>query len=280
MGTNRTATSGGNWGSFGTSGETCRVTWFDGEPANKQGRGARVTFDKGDAKCANKIIMRVLDGIADDSFDVYVREKWGYCGWMDWEKVYHYDADPSTTEYWVEHEIDYFFFPMATQYQIGIVALGDAWSGFGTYGQLGVDWIKLGGKILNKETLMLYEKDASWQIVPGGAQGQLDFTPVGSKIYGEFEATGLEQYTWYSLIVYDDPYPGNNPGTLLAKVRSDFFGDLSFSGSKEINRDIVNSKIWLVKSSDYDAATNSMIAFNPSEYLFENNLISYDDTDI
>ena len=35
------------------------------------------------------------------------------------------------------------------------------------------------------------------------------------------------------------------------------------------------TRIWLVPSSDYDVSTNIMIAWNPAEYLFENNLITY-----
>jgi hypothetical protein len=38
------------------------------------------------------------------------------------------------------------------------------------------------------------------------------------------------------------------------------------------------AKIWLVLSSDYDSGSNSMTAWNPNEYLFEYNLIKYDDT--
>jgi len=41
------------------------------------------------------------------------------------------------------------------------------------------------------------------------------------------------------------------------------------------------AKIWLVKSADYNsgtAATGPMTAWNPSQYLFEYNLIKYNDT--
>ena len=60
------------------------------------------------------------------------------------------------------------------------------------------------------------------------------------------------------------------------------------TGRVELDTDIPNSgdanhpdggKIWLVLSSDYDAATNKMTAWNPTEYLFEDKLITYDDTD-
>ena len=40
------------------------------------------------------------------------------------------------------------------------------------------------------------------------------------------------------------------------------------------------AKIWLAPSSDYDASGCRLIAWNPTEYLFEEKLIAYDDTDV
>lgn len=40
------------------------------------------------------------------------------------------------------------------------------------------------------------------------------------------------------------------------------------------------AKIWLVLSSDYDAVNSKMIAWNPTEYLYEYDLMTYDDTDV
>ncbi len=40
------------------------------------------------------------------------------------------------------------------------------------------------------------------------------------------------------------------------------------------------AKIWLVLSEDYDAAEKKMTVWNPAEYLFEYELITYDDTDV
>jgi hypothetical protein len=39
------------------------------------------------------------------------------------------------------------------------------------------------------------------------------------------------------------------------------------------------AKIWLVPSDDYNATLTKMIAWNPTEYLFETELMTYDDTD-
>ena len=35
------------------------------------------------------------------------------------------------------------------------------------------------------------------------------------------------------------------------------------------------AKIWLVLSDDYDGTNTKMTAWNPTEYLFENNLITF-----
>lgn len=39
------------------------------------------------------------------------------------------------------------------------------------------------------------------------------------------------------------------------------------------------AKIWLVLSDDVDCTAANMIGWNPIEYLFEYDLISFDDTD-
>ena len=133
------ATNGGNWGGFGTSGEDCRVVWHAASDPTPM--YATLTLDTGGA-FARRIVLRVLDGIADDSFNVYVKNPGG-----DWALVYSYDCDPSTSEFWVEHEI--FSFPagkgQGTTIEIKIEAIGAAWSGFNTYGQLAVDWIEVWG---------------------------------------------------------------------------------------------------------------------------------------
>jgi len=64
-------------------------------------------------------------------------------------------------------------------------------------------------------------------------------------------------------------------------------GDIKLKGSVDLGMDLPDSadanypdgaKIWLVLSSDYDASTNAMKAWNPTEYLYENNLITHDRT--
>lgn len=89
---------------------------------------------------ARHIELRVLDGIADDSFDVYVKNPGG-----NWALVYTYGPDPSTTEVWKLHHI--YGFPagkgQGETVEIKIEPTNAGWSGFGIYGQLAVDYVKI-----------------------------------------------------------------------------------------------------------------------------------------
>ena len=135
------ATHGGNWGGFGASSEDCRVVWHDAsDPTPGYATLTLDTTALGETGFARRIVLRVLDGIADDSFDVYVMNPGG-----DWALVYEYTCDPSTSEYWVDHDI--YSFPagkgQGTTIDIKIEATGDTWTGFDTYGQLAVDWVEV-----------------------------------------------------------------------------------------------------------------------------------------
>ncbi|MDD5568924.1 MAG: hypothetical protein PHG23_00685 [Candidatus Pacebacteria bacterium] len=145
-------THGGNWGQIAseTSCGLCdslvcdkalRVTYASNEPDDPaiNGRMASLTLDpkKGSAK---KIKMRVLDGVGDDDFMVFVKNKKG-----NNVLVYTYLSDPSTAEVWKIHEIDLTPFSLAKNKPlvVTIMATGSNWAQFGTYGQLGIDWISL-----------------------------------------------------------------------------------------------------------------------------------------
>jgi len=43
---------------------------------------------------------------------------------------------------------------------------------------------------------------------------------------------------------------------------------------------LAGAKIWVVLSSDVNCTTDTMSGWNPIEYLFEHNLITFDDTDV
>jgi len=129
-------THGGNWGGI-ISPDTCRVVSYSGDPTPGY---ATLTLDTHGDSFARHIVLWVLDGIADDSFNVYVKNPGD-----EWVLVYSYTCDPSTSEYWVDHHI--YSFP-AGKGQGGIIemkieATGGTWSGFDTYGQLAVDWVEV-----------------------------------------------------------------------------------------------------------------------------------------
>ncbi|MBA7494309.1 hypothetical protein ES702_04884 [subsurface metagenome] len=139
--------------------------------------------------------------------------------------------------------------------------------------------------------LYLYEKDPSgeWPIVEDGAWGKLKYNLSGSTFNYVFNGHELQPYTDYSLIYYADPWPGNNPGALIASGTSNEGGDIHLMGQAELGMDLPDAadanypdgaKIWLVLSSDYDAVDKMMTGWNPTEYLFEYQFISYDDTNI
>ena len=136
------AASGGNWGGFNVTKEDCRVIWDDSD----DDRSATITLNRGVRPgAATAIRMRHLDGLADDSFDVYVKDVHG-----QWILIGSWAGSPGP-ENWVV--IDEFALPNGKTLQLDrgravevrLVATGPQWSGFGTYGQVAFDWIELVG---------------------------------------------------------------------------------------------------------------------------------------
>ena len=141
----------------------------------------------------------------------------------------------------------------------------------------------------NQANLYLYEKNPSdWSVIDGGAWGKMKHELTGPTFVFDFNGHGLERNTEYSLIYYGDPWPGNHPGALISSGTSNGGGNIHLAGSVDLEMDLPDpadanyylhpkgAKIWLVLSSDYNASTNSMTAWKPTEYLFENNLITYE----
>lgn len=142
----------------------------------------------------------------------------------------------------------------------------------------------------------LVEKNPStWEIIYGGAYGILRYDTVNSVFDFTFEGYGLEPLTEYSLIYYADRpnrfvnWGGDNPGAHIMTGGTDEFGYISLGGEVELNMDLphpddynywVGAKIWLVPSADYDVGMKKVTNWNPTEFLFETDLIHYDDTDV
>jgi len=164
-----------------------------------------------------------------------------------------------------------------------------AWAGIKQFD--GKNWATYFTYEIYEKILYSENKDPSnWEPILGdGIFGILGHNPSGPTFDFVFDGYGLDASTGYSLIYYADPWPGNNPGALIAIGTSGVDGNIHLAGSTELGMDLPHirdtnyadgAKIWLVPSSDYDDTTNAMIRWNPTKYLFEQNLITYDDTEI
>ena len=129
--------------------------------------------------------------------------------------------------------------------------------------------------------LYLYEKDpGTWEIVDGGAWGKMKYNLSGSTFDFNFNGHGLEPGYSYTLIYYPDPWPGTdliclgdgiaNGGGNVHIMGSVDTGDLPAEGD-----DNDGAKIWLVLSDDVNCGVQ-MTGWNPTEYLFEFDLITFD----
>ena len=134
----------------------------------------------------------------------------------------------------------------------------------------------------NVAHLYLYEKNETWEIVDGGAWGKMKFNLEGPEFDFVFNGHELEPNTDYTLIYYANPWPGTG-GCDIASGTSNKGGNIHLADSVDIGTIPVDAdenegaKIWLVLADDYDG--DKMTDWDQSEYLFENNLITYEDTD-
>jgi len=139
----------------------------------------------------------------------------------------------------------------------------------------------------NVAHLYLREKNpADWDaIVEGGAWGKMKYNLSGSEFEFVFNGHGLDAGVEYTLIYYPDPWPGtgliclgrgtaNEGGNVHIRAPVDT-GDLPIDADENDA-----AKIWLVLSGDVDCDDQNMTGWNPTEYLFEYDLITYDDTDV
>lgn len=134
----------------------------------------------------------------------------------------------------------------------------------------------------NVAHLYLFEKVPSdeWPIVEEGAWGKMKYNLEGPEFEFVFNGHGLEPGSDYTLIYYPDPWPGNGlicmgngtadeEGNVHIKESVDT-GDLPAEGDENDG-----AKIWLVLSSDVDCEDAYMSGWNPTEYLFEYDLIDF-----
>jgi hypothetical protein len=123
--------------------------------------------------------------------------------------------------------------------------------------------------------LYLYEKDPTdWSVVEKGAWGKLKFNSNNFTFNGH----KLMKETEYALIYYGaDGHNDELPyATCIVKGFSNKGGNIHLSGEYDLGSfmdDAIPQKIWLVLAGDIDCENNQMICWNPTEYLFECDVI-------
>ena len=139
----------------------------------------------------------------------------------------------------------------------------------------------------NTAHLYLHEKDytdETWPIIEDGAWGKMRYFVSGYEFDFVFNGHGLEPDMDYTLIYYPDPWPGNGLICFGSGV-ADEYGDVHIKGFKYTG-DLpaegdtnAGAKIWLVLTADVDCDAHQMIGWNPGEYLFEYDLITFEQLD-
>jgi len=138
--------------------------------------------------------------------------------------------------------------------------------------------------VLADDLVLENKNPADWTVIEDGIQANLNYNPASPQF--DYHLTGIvmEPSIYYSLIYYADPWPGNNPGALIGTGASDGSGGIDFYGSTDLG-DIPASpdinpgaKVWLIPSDCYDPDTNTVIKWQPGRYLFEYELITYEQT--
>ena len=146
-------------------------------------------------------------------------------------------------------------------------------------------------------TLVLDNKTTNWVPIDDDIKATMTYKTSGEKFDYSLAGTVKNTSTEYCLIYYADPWPGDgtdhSTGALIGKATSDGSGNISIGSTQiELGTDLPNSKdqnypgakVWLIPCTHYNTATpgaqGKMIEWTHSEYLFDMNLITYDDTDV
>jgi len=132
------AAPGGSWG--GQSTTTFAVAWAKGQVdfPTLPGRFAQCTIPGSTGKTAATIEVKALAGLANDSYCIFASVGSG-------DLLIGCKLETSLTEVW---QVDTYTLPSnvfapGQDITVKILATGNAWPSFNTYGQLAVDYIKI-----------------------------------------------------------------------------------------------------------------------------------------
>lgn len=132
--------------------------------------------------------------------------------------------------------------------------------------------------------------DQYWFVETDDMHGVLQYKDSGETFDWQLTVNGMEPSTEYKLVYAPDPWPQSlptNPNLMIASFTTDASGDWSGAGNTEMNMDFPDSadanfptgaKIWVVVGAHHDGT--QMTAWEHTRYLFEYNLITYNDTGV
>lgn len=159
-------------------------------------------------------------------------------------------------------------------------------------------WMNCGGAykthyvMPDEVTLELCSKDGNWNCIENGPNATLTFDPVHPTFKGKLTTKGLQNIT-YALIYYADKpdrfvnWGGNNPGKVILTFTGEqtnmpFDVELGMNLPTTPDANLNNgAKLWIVPVSALtDDNKLPMDEWNPSQYLFETELIVYFDCDL
>lgn len=144
--------------------------------------------------------------------------------------------------------------------------------------------IVLTGEQLKGELVMENkEGEPDWLVnYNDGMKGLLTYKVKDSDFQYTLTGEGLLPNTNYSLIHYVDPWPGNGSGSvgLIDLGITDGAGKLLIKGARDLDANLINAKLWLVLSGDYEAGSKGLTNWQVEKYLFETGLVDYYDADL
>jgi hypothetical protein len=143
-----------------------------------------------------------------------------------------------------------------------------------------------GGTGMVTNLLVVKSGEPDWTVLSGpdigGAYATLTYVQSGPTFQFRLDAQGLPANTDYLLVQFNDPWPGV-PAEDIASVTSGNAGDITLDWTEyEFNRDLLSGepKVWLVLAGHVDVVNDEFTTWSPTNYLFEVDFLSYDDTDL